>query len=175
MAESYQKEIPKARVNITLDVETGGAKKKLELPMKLLVMGDFSKGKTKGRIAERERININRYNFESVMSSLAPDLDFSVDNKMDEDGNDVRVKLKVDSLKSLDPEYVAEQIPELHKILAMRNLLKDLRSNLLDNGSLRRELEKIVKNRPDLLELKEKLDELVADTDDQDVKQKVDA
>lgn len=165
MAESFQKEIPKARVNITLDVETGGAKKKLELPMKLLVMGDFSNGKTKGRVAERERININKDNFESVMRNLAPTLDFNVENKLDRDGNDIRVQLEADSIRSLDPEVVAEQIPELHKMLAMRNLLKDLRSNILDNGSLRRELEKIVKNRPDLLDLKEKLDDLVADSE----------
>jgi type VI secretion system protein ImpB len=163
MEDSYQKEIPKARVNITLDVETGGAKKKLELPMKLLVMGDFSNGKTQDCIAERDRIIINKENFRSVMSSLAPDLEFNVENKMNEDFNDVMVQLKIDSMKSLDPEVVAEQVPELHKMLAMRNLLKDLRSNILDNGSLRRELEKIVKNRPDLLELKQKLGSLVAD------------
>lgn len=175
MAESFQKEIPKARVNITLDVETNGAKKKLELPMKLLVMGDFSNGKTKGRVTERERININRNNFESVMRDLSPDLDFTVENKMADDGNDIRVNLKIDSLKSLDPEVVAEQIPELHRILAMRNLLKDLRANILDNGSLRRELERIVKSRPDLLELKEQLDKLVADSEERHVEHKVDA
>jgi type VI secretion system protein ImpB len=175
MAESFQKEIPKARVNITLDVETGGAKKKLELPMKLLVMGDFSNGKTTGRVAERERININKDNFESVMSNLAPKLDYHVENKMNSDGNDIHVQLEVDSIKSLDPEVVAEQIPELHKMLAMRNLLKDLRSNILDNGSLRRELEKIVKNRPDLLELKEKLDGLVADSEAEEAPPKIDA
>jgi type VI secretion system protein ImpB len=175
MAESFQKEIPKARVNITLDVETGGAKKKLELPMKLLVMGNFSNGKTKGRVAERERINLNKDNFESVMSNLAPMLDFHVENKMNKDGGDIRVQLEVDSIKSLDPEVVAEQIPELHKMLAMRNLLKDLRSNILDNGSLRRELEKIVKNRPDLMDLKERLDQLVADSETREESQKVDA
>ena len=45
MAESYQREIPKARVNISLDLHTGGAQKPVELPLKLLVMGDYSAGK----------------------------------------------------------------------------------------------------------------------------------
>lgn len=175
MAKSFQREIPKARVNITLDVETGGVKKKLELPMKLLVMGDFSNGKTKNKIAERERVNINKNNFESVMSELSPDLEFSVDNKMVHDSNDVKVKLKIDTMKSLDPESVAEQIPELHRMLAMRNLLKDLRSNLLDNGSLRRELERIVKSRPELLELKSQLDRLVDDAEISEAANKMDA
>jgi type VI secretion system protein ImpB len=44
MAESFQNEVPKARVNIKLDLHTGGAQKKVELPLKLLVMGDYSNG-----------------------------------------------------------------------------------------------------------------------------------
>ncbi len=42
----------------------------------------------------------------------------------------------------------------------MRNLLKDLKSNLLDNGKFRRELEKIVQNQPELEGLKAELDKL---------------
>jgi type VI secretion system protein ImpB len=42
MADSFQNEIPKARVNISLDVETYGAKRKVELPHKALVIGAAS-------------------------------------------------------------------------------------------------------------------------------------
>lgn len=41
---SFQSEIPKARINLKLDLHTGGASKKTELPLKLLVAGDFSNG-----------------------------------------------------------------------------------------------------------------------------------
>ena len=44
MADSFQNEVPKARVNLKLDLHTGGASKKTELPLKLLVAGDFSNG-----------------------------------------------------------------------------------------------------------------------------------
>ena len=37
MSDSFQKEIPKARINLKLDLHTGGASKKTELPLKLLV------------------------------------------------------------------------------------------------------------------------------------------
>lgn len=157
MADSYQDEIPKARVNITLDLETEGAKKKKELPMKLLVAGDFSKGKTKGRVADRERTKITKDNLDSVMAELAPEVNYSVENKLDESGGDLRVKLKIDSMRSLHPEEVANQIPALHKMLAMRNLLKDLKSNLLDNSKLRRELEKVIGSAPELEALKQEL------------------
>jgi len=41
MAGSFQNEIPPARVNIKLDIDKGGAQKKVELPFKMLVLGDF--------------------------------------------------------------------------------------------------------------------------------------
>jgi type VI secretion system protein ImpB len=44
MADSFQNEVPKARINLKLDLHTGGASKKTELPLKLLVAGDFSNG-----------------------------------------------------------------------------------------------------------------------------------
>jgi len=160
MADSFQKEIPKARVNITLDVETGGARKKLELPMKLLCMGDFSNGKATGRVAERERIEINRNNLEQVMTQLAPEVHYSVPNVIRNDGSEVSVDLTFTDFKSFHPEQVAKQIPELDNLLAMRNLLKDLKSNLLDNSKFRKELEKIIKNQPELEELKAELEKI---------------
>ena len=160
MADSFQKEIPKARVNITLDVETGGARKKLELPMKLLCMGDFSNGKATGRVAERERIEINRNNLEQVMTQLAPEVHYSVPNVIRKDGSEVSVDLTFTDFKSFHPEQVAKQIPELDNLLAMRNLLKDLKSNLLDNSKFRKELEKIIKNQPELEELKAELEKI---------------
>lgn len=157
MADSFQKEIPKARVNITLDVETEGAQKKKELPLKLLVTGDFSKGKTTGPVAKRERININKNNFNKIIADLAPELNFTVPNKIKNDDSEMKVALKMDSLKKFRPEAVVQEIPELRNLLAMRNLLKDLKSNLLDNGEFRRELEKIVKNEPELKLLQNEL------------------
>ena len=160
MADSFQNEIPKARVNITLDVETGGARKKLELPLKMLALGDFSGGKTTGSVANRERININKQNLEQVLSDFTPETKFTVDNVIKNDGTEIGVHLKFDDFKKFNPEQVARQVPELDNLLSMRNLLKDLKSNLLDNGKFRRELEKIVQNQPELEGLKAELDKL---------------
>ncbi|CNL52191.1 type VI secretion protein [Yersinia enterocolitica] len=49
-------------------------------------------------------------------------------------------------MKDFEPENVARQIPQLRALLAMRNLLRDLKSNLLDNATFRRELENILKD-----------------------------
>ena len=60
MANSFQNEIPKARVNIKLDLHTGNGQKKVELPLKLLVTGDFSNGLELRPLSEREKVDINK-------------------------------------------------------------------------------------------------------------------
>lgn len=164
MADSFQKEIPKARVNIALDVETGGNRKKIELPLKMLVVGDFSNGRTKGRVADRERHDINKNNFEAVLKDLAPEVRFEVPNALAGDGSDIGVKLNFESMKDFHPDRVANQIPEMHSMMAMRNLLKDLKANLLDNAGFRKELEKIVKDQPELAALKGQLQQVLSST-----------
>lgn len=146
MSESFQKEIPKARVNISLDLHTGGAQKRVELPLKLLVMGDYSAGQASGALAERKKIDVHKNNFDAVLAELNPQARINVENTLAGDGSDTAVALNFKSMKDFEPEQVARQIPELQALLAARNLLRDLKSNLLDNSTFRRELEKIVKN-----------------------------
>ncbi|MCH8532173.1 MAG: type VI secretion system contractile sheath small subunit [Saccharospirillum sp.] len=162
MSNSFQNEIPRARVNIALDLETGGATKKKELPLKMLVMGDFSNGKGEGAVNERERVNITKDNLEQVMKGMAPEMNFSVPNRITNDDSEIRVALKVEGYKDFHPEQVAYQIPEVNELLSMRNLLKDLKSNLLDNGSFRKEVERVLQTDADLTSLKEELKKLVA-------------
>lgn len=157
MADSFQKEIPKARINITLDVETGGARKKKELPLKLLTLGDFSQGKTKGPVAQRERININKNNFDQVLGDLSPQITLSVPNTIKNDGTDLNVDLNFQRYKDFHPDSIAEKIPVLNKLLAMRNLLKDFKANILDNNELRRELERLVKDKQGMDDLRREL------------------
>ena len=146
MADSFQKEVPPARVNITLDLHTGGARKKLELPLKLLVLGDFSQRDDGIPLAEKTRHRIDKNNFDSVLADYHPTLRLAVENTLAGDGSELPVTLDFNSLRDFHPEQVVRQIPELAALLAMRNLLRDLKSNLLDNAAFRRELEKIMKD-----------------------------
>ncbi|MGJ3741982.1 type VI secretion system contractile sheath small subunit, partial [Yersinia pseudotuberculosis] len=77
-SSSFQNEIPKARINIKLDLHTGGAQKKVELPLKLLVMGDYSNGQEQRPLSEREKLNINKNNFNSVLAEFQPSLKLAV-------------------------------------------------------------------------------------------------
>lgn len=146
MSNSFQNEIPKARVNIKLDLHTGGAQKKVELPLKLMVMGDYSNGKENRPLSEREKVNINKNNFNSVLAEFSPSLNLTVENTLTGARSEENISVNFNEMKDFEPEQVARQIPQLRAMLAMRNLLRDLKSNLLDNVTFRKELEAILKD-----------------------------
>lgn len=137
---------PAARVNIKLDLHTGGAQKKVELPLKLMVLGDFSQGQDTRPLAERSKVSIDKNNFDAVMAEFNPSARLTVENTLAGDGSEMQLDVDFKSMKDFSPEMVAQQIPQLSALMAMRNLLRDLKSNLLDNASFRRELEKILKD-----------------------------
>jgi len=144
MADSFQNEVPKARINLKLDLHTGGASKKTELPLKLLVAGDFSHGQESAPLSERDKTAVNKNNFDAVLSEYSPKVNLTVKNTLADDGSEDNVSLTFNSMKDFSPEQISRQIPQLKAMLSMRNLLRDLKANLLDNQSFRKELEKIL-------------------------------
>jgi len=160
MSDSFQTEIPKARVNITLDIETNGARQKKELPLKLLLIGDFSKSNSIIPIRNRERININKNNFDQVMAELKPNLNFSIPNIIHYDHNGdsaINISLSFNKFHDFQPDHIVTQVPILNKLLAMRNLLKDLKANLLDNTHFRHALENLAQDKTSLKILRDQL------------------
>jgi len=144
MSNSYQSEIPRARVNIQLSLHTGGAKKSVELPLKLMVVGDYSNGAEQRPVSERVSVSINKNNFNSVMTEFSPKVSLAVENTLAGDGSEENISLSFKDMKAFEPEQVVRQIPQLKAMLAMRNLLRDLKANLLDNQTFRKALEKIL-------------------------------
>jgi type VI secretion system protein ImpB len=134
-------------VNIQLNVDKGGAQKKVELPLKLLVLGDFTQRKDDTRVSEREKINIDKNNFDQVLESLDLGVKTVVPNKVKNDGSDLAVDLKIKNMKSFEPSEIVKQVPELSKLMAARNLIRDLGSNLLDNREFRKRMEGILKDK----------------------------
>lgn len=161
MAGSFQSEIPPARVNIKLDIDKGGAQKKVELPFKMLVLGDFSQKGDTTRLVDRDKINVNKDNFNQVMESMDLGLNLSVENKINPGGGDMKVDLKFKNMKSFDPIEIVKQVPQLSKLLAARNLVKDLKSNLMDNKEFRRKLEAIMQDQGAMDSLVAELDKIV--------------
>src|ERR1700729_3156372 len=128
------------RVQITYDVETGGAIEIKELPFVVGVLGDFTgvPEQPLPKLKERRFVEVTPDNFDSVLESMKPHLSFSVENKLSEDANagQLRVDLKFKSLEDFEPEQVARQVKPLKELLDLRRRLNDLKGTLQTNEKL---------------------------------------
>ncbi len=118
----------------------------MELPLKLLVAGDFSNGQEERPLSERVKTDINKNNFNDVLADISPSVRLNVENTLASDGSEESINLTFRNMNDFTPEQVARQIPRLKAMLAMRSLLRDLKANLLDNVTFRKELEKILRD-----------------------------
>jgi type VI secretion system protein ImpB len=158
MAESIHeklKRVRKPRVHITYEVETEGAEVLRELPFVVGVIGDFSGDPTQPLrpLAERKFIQIDRDNFNEVMARMTPGLNIRVANKLADDGSEMAVQLKFNSIEDFEPARIAEQVPALKALLETRNKLRDLMSKVDRSDQLESLLEQVLKNESDLKSL----------------------
>jgi len=122
---------PRERVNIVYKPATGDAQEEKELPLKLLMMGDYTLRQDSTPLEERKPINVNKDNFSDVMKSQKLELNVNVANKLAEkEGEDMAVKLKFNTLKDFEPEQVVRQVPELKSLLELREALAALKGPL---------------------------------------------
>jgi type VI secretion system protein ImpB len=144
--------VRKPRVHITYDVETEGAEIQRELPFVVGVMGDFSGDPTAPLkpLADRKFVQIDRDNFNDVMASMAPGLKLKVDNTLADDGTQMAVDLKFNSLDDFEPARVAAQVPALAALLETRAKLRDLMSKVDRSEELENLLEQVLRNESEL-------------------------
>ncbi|MBT9305017.1 type VI secretion system contractile sheath small subunit [Pseudomonas sp. TAE6080] len=72
VSNSFPNEVPKTRVNMKLDLHSGGAQKKVEWPLKLMVMGDYSNSEEQPPLSVREKVYTHKNNFDSVLRGACP-------------------------------------------------------------------------------------------------------
>jgi len=162
MSKSFQHEKPPSRVNLFLEVATGDAEERVELPLRMLVMSDLTGDEPDTPVEDRELISINHNNFQDVMRSFDLGLDYTVPNKLTGEGS-VKVDLNFEDMDSFRPENVAQQVPELSRLLAARNLLQDLRNRMISMGEFRKKLEKVIADDEMRQELLSELQQVVED------------
>lgn len=138
---------PRERVNIVYRPATGDAQEQVELPLKLLVMGDFT-GKPDDRTMEdREPINIDKDNFNEVLKAQDINLDVTVPNRLSgEPDEEMNVSLKFDSIKDFGPEAIAKNTPELSSLLELREALTALKGPLSNLPDFRKKIQELVKD-----------------------------
>jgi len=177
MPESTQHKLDRIRpprVQITYDVEIGGAIQKKELPLVMGILADLS-GKPEQalpKLKDRKFVEIDRDNFNEILKSIAPRITCSVDNKLSKDGGKTSVELRfqhIDDFLPLDTSRKAQswqdptkevfggivpQVEPLRKLFEARQRLNDLLAKLDGNDTLDLMLQSVVGNADEMKQLK---------------------
>ena len=149
---------PKERINISYRPAVGNAKEGVELPFKLLVLGDFTQTQSDSTLEERKLININKHNFSDVMADLDLKVDFCVENKMSKaSGETIDISLDIKALSDFEPDNIIQQVDELKKVLELRDALKALKGPIGNSPQMRKQIRQLLADETSRTELKREL------------------
>ena len=136
---------PKERVNIVYKPATGNAKEEVELPLKLLMLGDYTQRPDPRPLEDRKPINVDKDNFSKVMAEQKLNVAFNVKDTLGDDPNsELTVNLKFRRLSDMEPEAIASQVPELKKLLDLRAALTALKGPLGNEKAFRSKIQQIL-------------------------------
>lgn len=137
---------PKERINIKYVPATGDQSAQIELPLKTVVVGDFTGRADETPLEARKAINVNKDNFNEVFSKMDLSLDVDVNNTLDESDPDasLRTTLKFESIEDFKPDSIARQVPELNSLLELREALSALKGPLGNMPAFRKALSELL-------------------------------
>ncbi|WP_075188041.1 type VI secretion system contractile sheath small subunit [Teredinibacter haidensis] len=158
MSESIHdklKRVRKPRVHITYDLETSGSVVEKEIPFVMGVMGDYSgdNAESKKSLKDRKFSQIDRDNFNDIMSKVNPQANLKVENTLEGDNSEMSVNLDFKSMEDFEPQKVVNQVEPLRKLMETRNKLRDLLTKADRSEDLETILEDVLSNTDALASL----------------------
>ena len=137
---------PKERINVTFKPSTGEGMEELELPLKLMMIGDYTLTKDDRKLEDRKAININKNNFNEVLENQNIGLDLQVPNRLsNHDVNEeIALSLRFKTLKDFDPANLVQQVPEMKALMELRDALVALKGPLGNVPSFRKAIEEVL-------------------------------
>lgn len=123
------------RVNILYKDQESSQER--ELPLKIMVIGDFAGCVDDRPLEERKPIKVDNRSLGAVMAEQGLRLRFNCASKLSEDPNDtLPIDLSFASYSDFGPEWVAQQVPELRVLVDTRRSLTELKEWLGISPSL---------------------------------------
>jgi type VI secretion system protein ImpB len=158
---AIQDQLPKSRITLTYRTTINGEQETVNLPLRLLVLGDFSLGSSEDRktdLETRKLRSVDGRNLDELMKDMKMSTRFQVPNRINPDvESDLNVTLPISRMKSFHPDEIVNHVPKLKALLLLKTLLVEMQSNIDNRKDLRRELYDLF-SKPEAL--KELLNEL---------------
>ncbi len=138
---------PKERINIVYKSISGDAKEEVELPLKLLVTGDFTGREDDTPVDDRNVVSVDKTNLNDVMKACDVNATFTVKDTLTDSADEIPVNLKFEKFRDFEPENVVRQIPELRKLLELREALTTLKGPMGNVPAFRKLLQSIISDK----------------------------
>lgn len=151
---------PKERINVKFVPATGDQQEEVELPLKMMVVGDFTGQTDETPLEERKPVSIDKNTFASVLSDMGLERDLEVQNVLVDDDPDatLRLKLQFEELSDFAPDAIVEQVPELKKLAELREALTALKGPLGNMPAFRKALGELIEDDAKREELLSEID-----------------
>lgn len=149
-----------SRINIRLALDRLNASKRHEIPFHLFIILN-AHGLNDAKCWQR--FNVDGVNLNHLLAKLSPKLQFSIDNLMSRAPESISVAITIDCYQDFHPNHLVLKVPELARLLAMRNALKELKSFFTENGAFSGALNQIVKHNTHYVQLKKELSSRIID------------
>lgn len=143
-AETYGS--PKERVNIVYQSDLDGRSNDVELPFKLMVLSDFTLRENPEPLEDRKPVGVDKTNFDNVMKAHGLIMNLDVPNRLAEGAMALPVSLSVSTLADFGPDSIVQQVPELKRLMELREALRGLKGPLGNIPEFRSKLQQVVKD-----------------------------
>lgn len=157
---AIQQDLPRSRLTLTYKTTINGEPETVNLPFRMLVLGDFSAGQHKDAekdLEARPLHSIGGSNLSSVMGEMNVTLALKdVPNRID-DGEKLEVQLPLQSMRSFSPDEIVQHVPQLKALMLMRQLLQELQGQIDNHGGLRKEIQRLFSDPSAMESLKKEL------------------
>jgi len=149
---------PQERVNITYKPATGDAQEEVELPLKMLFVGDYTGKEDPRPLEDRKPINVDKDNFAQVLAEQKLSTTISVPDRMSgEEDASLTVNLRFKKLSDFGPDSLVQQVPELARLMELRQALTALKGPLGNVPAFRRKIQALLEDKDSRAKLLQEL------------------
>lgn len=149
---------PKERINIKYVPASGDEQAEVELPHKMLVLGDFGLDDDRA-LEDRPVMRIDKHTFNNVLNDADVRLDMSVPCMLSAAPDaELAVNLQFKSINDFGPDSIARQVPALNRLLELREALVALKGPLGNVPAFRKQLQHLLNNEQARKQLAKELD-----------------
>ncbi|RCL28441.1 type VI secretion system contractile sheath small subunit [Pseudomonas sp. AFG_SD02_1510_Pfu_092] len=158
MSNSFGSVAPKERINIKYVPATSDEKAEVELPHKMLVLGDFGLDDSRA-LEDRPVMRIDKHTFNNVLNDAEVRLHLSVPSMLGAAPDaELALELQFTSINDFGPDRIARQVPELNKLLQLREALVALKGPLGNVPAFRKQLQHLLNDEQARKQLAQELD-----------------